>query len=95
MESQCNKFIEEQSIEKVDFALYYETLCPDCQNFIHTQLWPTYKTIGNIMNISLIPYGNAKVRFMFLNGLLQCLYNWDLNIVARVLTINCFNMRTL
>lgn len=31
---------------KVAFTLYYESLCPDCQQFIGQQLYPTYLKIG-------------------------------------------------
>ncbi|KAK2179842.1 hypothetical protein NP493_469g00002 [Ridgeia piscesae] len=43
----------------VPLALYYETLCPDCKNFVQTQLWPAYQKVGSIMNVTLVPYGNA------------------------------------
>jgi interferon gamma-inducible protein 30 len=43
---------------KVELALYYESLCPDCQQFIAEQLYPTYTKIGEIFNLTLIPYGN-------------------------------------
>ena len=45
----------------VHFELYYEALCPDCQEFFLSQLYPNAKNLGSIMNITLIPYGNAKV----------------------------------
>ncbi|KAK7091127.1 gamma-interferon-inducible lysosomal thiol reductase-like [Littorina saxatilis] len=44
----------------VEFELYFESLCPDCRNFIKTQLFPTYTKVGSIMNITLVPYGNAR-----------------------------------
>lgn len=48
------------SVPKVDVALYYESLCPDCQLFIRQQLYPTYLKIGDIFNLTLVPYGNAE-----------------------------------
>lgn len=45
---------------KVAFTLYYESLCPDCQQFIGQQLYPTYLKIGQIINLTLVPYGNAQ-----------------------------------
>lgn len=45
--------------EKVKIDLYYEFLCPACQQFVHDQLHPTVQEIGDIMDVTLIPYGNA------------------------------------
>lgn len=45
---------------KVELALYYESLCPDCQLFIVHQLYPTYLKVGEIFNLTLVPYGNAE-----------------------------------
>jgi len=44
----------------VDFALYYETLCPDCKDFSTGQLNTAVGAVGDIMNLTLIPYGNAN-----------------------------------
>ena len=51
--------IDENSKVKVD--VYYETLCPDSKYFIRSQVTPTFKSIGDIMNLNLIPFGKAKV----------------------------------
>ncbi len=55
---------------KVDVKVYYESFCPDSEDFILKQLYPTYEKIYNsgIFSLSLIPYGNAEVRKH--NGLL-------------------------
>ena len=45
---------------KVAVALYFESLCPDCQLFIRQQLYPTYLKVGEIFNLTLVPYGNAE-----------------------------------
>lgn len=55
---QCEKYV--WADEKVNFALYYETLCPDCRQFMTTQLWTAYQSILDIINITLVPYGNAR-----------------------------------
>lgn len=47
---------------KVSLALYFESLCPDCQLFIRKQLYPTYLKVGEIFNLTLVPYGNAEER---------------------------------
>jgi interferon gamma-inducible protein 30 len=46
--------------DKVNFALYYETLCPDCRNFMTTELTRAYQSVLSITNISIVPYGNAR-----------------------------------
>jgi len=45
--------------DRVHFALYYESLCPGCKVMVEDQLWPTYQQIGSIINLDLVPYGNA------------------------------------
>jgi interferon, gamma-inducible protein 30 len=45
----------------VSLDIYYETLCPDSVNFIVQQLHPTLQKIGNILNVSMIPFGIASV----------------------------------
>ena len=49
----------EAASDKVDVALYYETLCPYCKQFITGQLVRAYVTIPDIINITIVPYGNA------------------------------------
>jgi len=44
----------------VNMELYYESLCPDCKEFITKQLYPTVLKVGSIMNVTIIPYGNAQ-----------------------------------
>lgn len=39
--------------------LYYESLCPYSIAFITEQLWPTYVRVGYLMDVQLIPFGNA------------------------------------
>lgn len=58
---QCEKYVWKirDDNNKVNFTLYYETLCPDCRQFMTTELWKAYQTIPDIMNITLVPYGNA------------------------------------
>ena len=43
----------------MDFALYYETLCPDCRQFMTTELYKAYQSVLDIMGITIVPYGNA------------------------------------
>jgi len=44
---------------KVQVTLYFETLCPGCQDFIVNHLQPALPAIGAIADIHLLPYGNA------------------------------------
>lgn len=56
--------------EKVELSLYYEALCPYCENFILNYL---YKIFDNgliaIVDLKLSPYGNAKIDS---NGTIVC-----------------------
>lgn len=50
----------------VQVDVYYESLCPDSQEFITKQLWPTYKKLYNtdVFNVSLYSYGNAFSKYV-------------------------------
>ena len=43
--------------------MYYESLCPYSQEFIHLNLYPAYQKFGKYMSIYFNPFGNAGVRF--------------------------------
>lgn len=45
----------------VEVRLLYEAYCGYSQRFILKQLDPAVRQIGDIMNITLIPFGNARV----------------------------------
>ncbi|ESO85964.1 hypothetical protein LOTGIDRAFT_235566 [Lottia gigantea] len=59
---QCSEtsWLLKEKTGPVNFTLYYESLCPDCQQFIRFMLYPTYQKISSIMNLTLVPYGNAR-----------------------------------
>lgn len=49
-----------QAADPVKLAVYYESLCPGCQDFISSHVWPTYLELSEIMRLHLIPFGNAN-----------------------------------
>jgi len=58
---QCKSYVwnVHAADDKVNLSLYYETLCPYCRGFIVQQLAKAYQTILDIINITIVPYGNA------------------------------------
>ncbi|XP_078365073.1 gamma-interferon-inducible lysosomal thiol reductase-like [Oculina patagonica] len=67
---------------KVGMALYYESLCGGCRDFIKSQLYPTFQKVSEIMNVTLVPYGNAhetrhgdEWRFACPHGATECVGN--------------------
>lgn len=67
---------------KVEIALYYESLCGGCRQFIETQFYPTFQKVGQIMEVILVPYGNAQEsrygdewRFTCQHGEAECVGN--------------------
>lgn len=60
-----------QNADKVDVVVYYESLCPDCREYMSLMLFPTWVMLRDIMSLTLVPFGNAKVCrevFAFVNS---------------------------
>ena len=52
--------IDAVPIERVNFTLYYESLCADCRQFTTTQVWNAFRSVLDIVNLTLVPFGNAR-----------------------------------
>ncbi|XP_061406687.1 gamma-interferon-inducible lysosomal thiol reductase-like [Lethenteron reissneri] len=68
--------------EAVSLELYAESLCPGCRAFTTGQLYGTWLLLGDIMNVTLVPYGNAQEKhdgdqwvFTCQHGPQECLGN--------------------
>ncbi|KAB5550708.1 hypothetical protein PHYPO_G00057010 [Pangasianodon hypophthalmus] len=79
---QCAQVNSSRSADLVNVSLYYESLCPGCRQFLVLQLMPTFIMLRDIMNVELVPYGNAeekqvgdKYEFTCQHGPTECLGN--------------------
>lgn len=52
-----------ETAEPVKLELYYESLCPGCRGFITSMLYPSSVLLEDILDITLVPYGNAQETF--------------------------------
>ncbi|KAK6943196.1 Gamma interferon inducible lysosomal thiol reductase GILT [Dillenia turbinata] len=64
-----------QNFQKVDLTLYYESLCPACTEFIsHSFLDVITEHLMPIVNLKLVPWGNAR---LFSDGSFACQHGPD------------------
>jgi len=48
------------SATKPELAVYYESMCKGCRDFIHLVLHPAYPKISQYLDVRFIAYGNAE-----------------------------------
>jgi interferon gamma-inducible protein 30 len=91
---QCSSYVWKvrDGNDKVNFTLYYETLCPDCRQFMSSQLWPAYQSILDIVNITLVPYGNAHETYQPATQLYTFVcQHGDQECLGNIIHVNIFN----
>uniref|UniRef100_A0A0K8RMH8 Putative gamma-interferon inducible lysosomal thiol reductase n=1 Tax=Ixodes ricinus TaxID=34613 RepID=A0A0K8RMH8_IXORI len=49
------------SVKKVAVTVIYECFCPHSQEFIKSQLLPTYKKLRDHLDVTLLPFGKARL----------------------------------
>ncbi|KAJ0059054.1 hypothetical protein NL108_007309, partial [Boleophthalmus pectinirostris] len=54
---------QQQAADPVKVEVYVESLCPDCREFITLMLYPSSVLLQDIMDLTVIPYGNAQEKF--------------------------------
>jgi len=60
---------------KIEFALYYEALCPYCQDFVANNMNNALdKGVLDMANIKVVPYGNARTSS---SGAITCQHGAD------------------
>ncbi|GBP39822.1 Gamma-interferon-inducible lysosomal thiol reductase [Eumeta japonica] len=70
------------AVDKVNVTVFYETFCPGSRTFFKMQLGPAVQKLSRFINLSLVPYGNARVlqrhgveRIICDHGPVECLGN--------------------
>ncbi|XP_063003467.1 gamma-interferon-inducible lysosomal thiol reductase [Elgaria multicarinata webbii] len=86
----------------VSISLFYESLCPACRSYLVLELIPTWLMLNDIMNVTLVPYGNAretkgptKWEFDCQHGEDECLGNMMETCILHLLPDPLFHMLTI
>jgi interferon, gamma-inducible protein 30 len=88
--------VDPDDAPRVGLGIYIESLCPYCRAFITNQFWPTWKKINSIMNVTIVPYGNAKKRFVNGHWRFTCQHGPDecLGDVIQTCSLNLYGQST-
>uniref|UniRef100_A0A8C6TZY3 Gamma-interferon-inducible lysosomal thiol reductase n=1 Tax=Neogobius melanostomus TaxID=47308 RepID=A0A8C6TZY3_9GOBI len=75
------------------------SLCPDCRGYITNMLYPSSVLLGDIMDLTVVPYGNAQEsfdgqRYVFTcqHGEQECLGNMIQACLLNLTKTNAFNI---
>lgn len=108
--AQCANYSNIIYNKNVKLTLLYEAKCGGCNEFITRDLYPViWQQLGSILNLELIPYGNAKQQLIngswvftcqhgpeecALNILHLCTIDYITDPGGQLLLIDCFERQT-
>lgn len=60
LNDQCSRSTPVTKAKPLLLTLFYETLCPNCQDFLADDFPLVYVLFKDYVKVELVPYGNAK-----------------------------------